>query len=276
MGATMPTEPNARIHATAVVSSEAELAPDVVVGPYAVIEGPVRLGAGCEIRPHVHLIGPLTMGCRNQVYTGAVLGERPQHQRFTDAPSGLVIGDDNIFREHVTIHQGTKTDQPTRIGHRNFFMAHSHLGHDCQVANNCILANGALLAGHCQLCDGVYVSGNSAVHQFVRLGRLSLLSGGSTTSKDIPPFVIQHSRNYVAGVNVIGMRRSGCTAAQVDAVRRAFHMLFLQGMNTSNALLRIQDELGEVDVIQELIAFIRSSTRGINSNRDKDELADAA
>jgi UDP-N-acetylglucosamine acyltransferase len=155
-------------------------------------------------------------------------------------------------------------------------MAGSHVAHDCRVGDQCILANGALVAGHCLLEDNVYVSGNSCVHQFVRLGRLSLLSGGSTTSKDIPPFVIQHGRNCVAGVNVIGMRRSGCTGAQIDAVRRAFHVLFLQGMSTSNALARVEEELGQVDVIRELIHFIRGSTRGINATRDREELSDAA
>ncbi len=265
-----------RIHPTAIVSDDAELADDVTVGPYAIIEGPVRLGTGCVVKPHAHLIGPLTMGARNQIYTGAVIGERPQHLRFTDPPTGIEVGDDNLFREHVTVHQGTSPEHPTRIGDGNFFMANAHIAHDAHVGDNCILANGALVAGHCLLEDGVYVSGNSCVHQFVRLGRLSLLSGGSTTSKDIPPFVIQHGRNCVAGVNVIGMRRSGCTPAQVDAVRRAFHILFLQGLSTSNALARIEEELGQRDVIRELITFNRGSTRGINSTRDREELGEAA
>jgi UDP-N-acetylglucosamine acyltransferase len=272
----MPNAPSARIHPTAVISAEAELADDVVIGPYVIIEGAVRLGPGCIVRPHAHLIGPLTMGRHNEVYTGAVIGERPQHLRFTDPPSGIEIGDHNIFREHVTIHQGTSPEHPTHIGHHNFLMANAHVAHDCQIANHCILANGALLAGHCLLEDYVYVSGNCCVHQFVRLGRLSLLSGGSATSKDIPPFILQQGRNCVVGVNVIGMRRSGCSHAQIDAIRRAFHMLFLQGMSTGNALAKMEEMLGHHDVIREMVAFIRASTRGIASTRDKEDWSEAA
>jgi UDP-N-acetylglucosamine acyltransferase len=267
---------SARIHPTAIIATDAELAEDVLVGPYAVIEGPVRLGPGCVVRPHAHLIGPLSVGLRNQIFTGAIIGERPQHLRFTDVPSGIEMGDDNVIREHVTIHQGTTAGHPTQIGNNNFLMANSHVAHDCQIGNNCIMANGALLAGHCVLEDKVYLSGNACVHQFVRLGRLSLLSGGSSTSKDIPPFVIQHGRNCVSGVNVIGMRRSGCTNAQIDAVRRAFHVLFLQDLPMRNALARLEEELGGSDVVRELVAFIRQSSRGISFTRDKSDLADAA
>src|SRR5207248_11585385 len=166
----MPNAPSARTPPTPVISPEADLADDVQVGAHAVIEGPVRVGPGCVLRPRVLLCGPLTLGRDNIVYSGAVLGERPQHTKYDDEPTGLEIGDHNIIREHVTVHRGTTQSWVTRVGSHNFLMAHSHVAHDCQVGNHCILANGVLLAGHCVLEDSVYMSGNSAIHQWVRVG----------------------------------------------------------------------------------------------------------
>jgi UDP-N-acetylglucosamine acyltransferase len=265
----MPIRPSARVHPTAIVSPEADLADDVEVGPFVVIEGPVRLGPGCAVRPYAHLIGPLTMGRGNKVYSGAVLGERPQHLRYADEPTALEVGDDNIFREHVTVHRGTTASWKTVIGSRNFFMAGAHVAHDCRVGNGCILANSALLGGHCVVEDGVFLSGNSAVHQFVHVGRLALLSGASGSTKDIPPFVIQQYINTVCGVNVVGMRRAGLTGAQIDAVRRAYHVIFREGLTVPNALARVERELGSVDVVREVVDFIRRSARGISTMRDR-------
>jgi len=265
----MPIPSSARVHPTAVVAPEADIADDVEVGPYAVIEGPVRLGPGCVIRPHAHLIGPLTMGRGNKVFTGAVLGERPQHLKYNDEPTGLEVGDDNIFREYCTIHRGTTHSWKTVIGHRNFFMSAAHVAHDCRIGNGCILANCALLAGHCVVGDGAYLSGNCVVHQFVRVGRLALLSGVSGTSKDIPPFIIQQDINSVTGVNVIGMRRAGMSHAEIDAVRQAYQVIFREGQTIPNALARLEAELGTVGAVAELIEFIRTSSRGINTIRER-------
>lgn len=253
-----------RIHPTAIIGPEAELADDVQVGPHVIIEGSVRLGAGCVLRPNVHLVGPLKMGRNNLVFTGCVIGEQPQHLRYSGEPTSTEIGDGNVFREHVTVHRGTTQAWTTRVGNNNFFMAHSHIAHDCVVANNCILANGALLAGHCVLEDGVCLSGNTAIHQFVRVGRLALMSGLSATSKDVPPFVVQQGHNCVVGINVVGMRRAGISHADIDAVRRAYHLLYRQGQTISHALDQIEEELRQVVVVQEMVSFIRRSTRGIN------------
>jgi UDP-N-acetylglucosamine acyltransferase len=265
----MPIAPTARIHPTALVSPEADVADGVEIGPYVVIEGRVRIGARCTLRPHVHLCGPLTLGTDNYLFSGTVLGERPQHLKYNDEPTGVEIGDHNIFREHVTVHRGTTQSWVTRIGSHNFLMANSHVAHDCQVGNRCILANGALVGGHCTLGDNVYLSGNCAVHQFVRIGRLALLSGCSATTKDIPPFLIQQDIDTVVGVNVVGMRRAGLAAAQINAVRQAFRILFREGLVLPAALARIEQELGAIDVAQELVAFIRQGHRGINPMRDR-------
>jgi UDP-N-acetylglucosamine acyltransferase len=253
-----------RIHPTAVIAPEAELADDVQVGPYVVIEGHVRVGAGSILRPHAYLCGPLTMGRGNVVFSGAVLGERPQHLQYKDEPTRLEIGDENVFREHVTVHRGTSHTGKTEIGSRNFFMAGSHIAHDCRIGNGCILANGALVGGHCMIDDGAYLSGNCAIHQFVRIGRLALLSGCSATTKDIPPFVMQQGINCVVGINLVGMRRAGMTHAQINAVRHAFRVLYRQGQTITTALDQLERELGAIDAIAEIITFIRQSTRGIS------------
>jgi UDP-N-acetylglucosamine acyltransferase len=270
----MSSSQAARIHPTAVVSTEAVLGEGVVVGPHVVLEGPVCIGPDCVLRPHVTLCGPLTMGRGNIVYSGSVLGDRPQHLKYNDEATSVEIGDFNIFREHVTVHRGTTYSWKTKIGSHNFFMVNSHVAHDCQVGNRCIFANGALLGGHCELADNVYLSGNSAVHQFVRIGRLALLSGCSATTKDIPPFIIQQNIDTVVGINVIGMRRAGLGHAQIDAVRHAFKVLFRDNMVLPAALVQLECDLGHVDVVAEMIAFLRQSHRGINPMRGR--IRDAA
>jgi UDP-N-acetylglucosamine acyltransferase len=251
-----------RIHPTAIIDPDARLADDVTVGPYAVIEGPVTLGPGCRVGPHAHLIGPLTLGRNNLVHTGVVLGDRPQHMKFTDAPTGVVIGDGNVFREHVTVHSGS-LPEGTRVGDNNFLMVNSHVAHDCLLGNDIILANGALLAGHCTVDDGAFLSGNCAVHQFLRVGRLSMLSGGATISKDLPPFVMAEGRNRLVGVNVVGMKRAGLSPAQINAIREAYRILFMQAKVLPVGLEQVERMLGETDVVAELVAFVRGSKRGI-------------
>ncbi|HMP17783.1 MAG TPA: acyl-ACP--UDP-N-acetylglucosamine O-acyltransferase, partial [Gemmatales bacterium] len=169
-----------------------------------------------------------------------------------------------IFRENVTIHRGTTGSWTTKIGSSNFFMAGAHVAHDCKIGNKCILANNSLLGGHVELVDHCYVSGNSAVHQFCRMGRLSFLSGISGTTKDIPPFIIQQNINHVVGVNIIGMRRAGLSSAQINAIRRVYHIMYLQHLAIPNALQEAEAELGHIDVVQEFIQFVRDSKRGIN------------
>jgi UDP-N-acetylglucosamine acyltransferase len=257
-----------QIHPTAIIAPEAELADDVVIGAYAIIEGAVKVGPGCLLRPYTHLIGPLTMGQNNHCYSGSVLGERPQHMKYADEPTRVEIGDNNIFREHVTVHRGTAHSGLTRVGSHNFFMAGSHVAHDSVVGNRCILANGALIAGHCVVEDGVFLSGNSAIHQFCRVGRLAMLSGCSISSKDMPPFAMQQGINCIVGVNVVGMHRAGMSHEQVNAVRRAYAILFQEGRVLSQALEQTEKEVGQLDVVQELLKFIRSGGRGIGSMRE--------
>jgi UDP-N-acetylglucosamine acyltransferase len=260
----MPISPSARVHPTALIDPQADLADDVQIGPYVVIDGPVRLGPGCVIKAGAHLIGPLSLGRHNSVFSHTVLGEQPQHLRYAGEPSRIEIGDHNTFREHVTVHRAMTAGGLTRIGSHNYLMANSHVAHDCTVGDRCILANGALVAGHCVLEDGVCLSGNSTVHQFVRVGRLSMLGGLSGTSMDMPPFMIGQRINVLCAVNVIGMRRAGIGHAAIDAVRKAFHLLYRSDLILSCSLPRLEQELGDVAEVAELIAFIRASKRGIS------------
>ncbi|HEV3146233.1 MAG TPA: acyl-ACP--UDP-N-acetylglucosamine O-acyltransferase, partial [Gemmataceae bacterium] len=219
-----------RIHPTAMIDPAAEIADDLNIGPFAIVEGPVRLGPGCLVRARAHLIGPLTVGAGNDFGLNVVIGERPQHLVLASAPGSVEIGANNVFRENVTVHRSTQADVPTRIGDGNYFMAGSHLGHDCTVGNHCIFVNGSLIGGFVVVEDGVLLSGNSAVHQNCRVGRLALLSAAATATKDVPPFAIQEGRNGLVGVNIIGMRRAGITNPQIHAVQQAYRILLNSGL----------------------------------------------
>jgi UDP-N-acetylglucosamine acyltransferase len=258
-----------RIHPAAVISPDVQLGENVEVGALAVLEGPMIIGDDCVVRPGAYLFGPLTLGQGNQVFSGAILGERPQHLKYNNEPTSLQVGDFNVFREHVTIHRGTTHAMKTVIGNHNYFMANSHIAHDCVVGNRCILANGALVGGHCILQDNVILSGNSAVHQFVRIGRLAMISGCSATGKDIPPFVIQQNIDNVAGINAIGMKRAGMSSKETTTVRAAFKMLFREGLVLPAAMAKMEKELGDFDVIQEMLTFLRGCTKGINIMRNR-------
>jgi UDP-N-acetylglucosamine acyltransferase len=257
------------VHPTAVVGPDAELAADVQVGPFAVIEGPVRVGPGCIIESHASLSGPLVMGRYNLVGHGAVLGKAPQSRAYHGEPTALRIGDGNTFREYVTVHRGTaEGGGETRIGDGNLLMIGSHLGHDVRMGDHCTLINGALAAGHVALHDGCILSGHAAVQQRVRIGRLAMLGGLGSTTKDIPPFVLQQGYNCVTGLNLIGLRRAGISAASITALRDAFRILYKEGRTQGVALDRIQADLGHVAEVAELVAFVRESALGINPARD--------
>jgi UDP-N-acetylglucosamine acyltransferase len=252
-----------RVHSTAVISEEAQIATDVIIGRHVIIEGQVRIGSGCVLHHRAHLCGPLTLGERNQVFTGVILGERPQHRTYQDEPTSVEIGDDNVFRENVTIHRATTHSWTTRIGNRNLFMAGSHVGHDSQIGDGCILADRALIAGHCLLEDNVYVGANSAVHQFVRMGTLARLNLGSVMTQDLPPFVRASEFNTVTGVNVAGMRQAGHTECEITAIGRACFILYEESNPLALALKKIAQEFRNIGVINTLLEFIRQSKRGV-------------
>ncbi len=250
------------IHPTAVIDARAEIDPTVEIGPYVVIDGPVRIGAGTRVQPFVHLTGDTVIGRDNDIASGAVIGGAPQDLGYSGAPTGVRLGDRNRIREHVEINRATKLERPTTLGDDNFLMGHAHVGHDSQVGNGVILANGAMLGGHVSVGDRAFISGNCVVHQFVRVGRLTMLRGLSRSSRDVPPFAIMDWTHTVRGINRVGLRRAGFSPERIRAVQRAFATLFGSRRNLRQALAEVE-AWPRCDEVDELIAFIRASTRGV-------------
>lgn len=259
------------IHATAQVDPQAQLADDVVVGPFVSIDGPVVVGPGCVIQTMAQLIGPMTLGENNTVGRGAILGDEPQHLAANGDGTNVIIGSGNIFREHVTVHRGSAPGKVTRIGNNNFFMVGSHIGHDCTIGNRVILANNALLGGHCDVHDRAYVSGNSAVHQRMRIGKLAMLSGTSAITRDLPPFVTVQGINIGCGINVVGMRRAGYERLDIDAVREAYRIMYMQRNLITVAIEQVDRQLGHNKAVAEFVEFVRGSTNGIINTASRAE-----
>jgi UDP-N-acetylglucosamine acyltransferase len=250
------------IHPTALVDPRAEVDGSAEIGAYAIVEGPARIGARTRVFARAVITGGVSLGEDNEVHYGAVLGDTPQDLAFKGATSFLRIGDGNVFREHATIHRGTKPDSATVIGDRNYFMQNSHVAHNCVIGNDAIVAGGALLSGYVELGDRGFVSGNCVVHQFVRIGRLALLRGLSRTSRDVPPFCIMDGTHTVRAVNLVGLRRAGFSPPAIRAVRSAWKTLFGKPRNLRVALAEV--EAGEMGAeVRELVDFIRASKRGV-------------
>jgi len=250
------------IHPTAVVSAEAVIDPAALIGPYVVIEGPVKIGTGTRVMAHAVVRGATTVGERNVIHPGVVLGGEPQDLAFDGAESFLRIGDDNVFREHAQAHRGTVAGSATVIGDGNYFMQNAHVAHNCRVGNRTIVAGGALLAGWVELGDRAFISGNCVVHQHVRIGTLALMRGLSRTSRDVPPFCLIDGTHTVRGVNVVGLRRAGFDPMRIAAIRRAVMLLFGRPTHLGRALDQLESAEPSEDV-RHLIAFIRASTRGV-------------
>ncbi|MFM8471113.1 MAG: acyl-ACP--UDP-N-acetylglucosamine O-acyltransferase [Limisphaerales bacterium] len=250
------------LHPTAIIAPTAQHAPDVQVGPYAVIEGNVTLGPGCVVGPFVHLLGRTTMGARNHIHAGAVVGDTPQDLKYKGEPTRLVIGDDNIIREHATIHCSTKPDTATIIGSHCFIMGNAHVGHDVQVRDHAILCNGIAIAGFAVIGERAFLSANSLVHQFCRVGPLALLQGGAAVSKDVPPFCIATGINSICGLNTIGLRRGGFKAEQRTELKRLYHLLFLSGKLRRDALAEAATVAADT-AGKQFIEFVAASTRGV-------------
>jgi UDP-N-acetylglucosamine acyltransferase len=251
------------IHRTAVIDSRAEIDPNVEIGPYAVIDGPVKIKAGTCVMAHAYVTGWTEIGADNEIHPGAVLGDAPQDKVYNGAESYLRIGDRNIIREHAQIHRGTVAGSATIIGDDNFFMATAHIGHNCKLGDNVILANGALLAGYVEVGNNVFISGNCVVHQFVRIGDYALMRGLSGTSRDVPPYAIIDWQHTVRGVNVIGLKRAGFDEKRIRAIREAFRLLFRRGRNLSLALKEVENSDRANSDVSALLDFIKSSKRGV-------------
>jgi len=250
------------IHPTAIIHPKAKLDATVQVGPYAVIDEGVALGADCVVGPHVYLTGLTTIGAGNRFHAGCVIGDAPQDLKYRNEPTRLRIGGHNVFREHVTIHRSTKPDAETIIGSDNFLMANSHVAHNCAVGDHVILANGALLGGHAVVQDRAFLSGNCLVHQFTRVGTLALMQGGAAISRDLPPFTIALRENEICGLNVVGLRRAGFTAEPRMELKRLYHLLFRGGKNLRVALAEARGNFTGAPA-KTLLDFIAEAKHGV-------------
>ncbi len=250
------------IHPTAIIHPNANVHPSVTVHAYAVIDEHVTVGPGCRVGPHVYLTGHTTIGAGNQFHAGCVIGEAPQDLRYKDAPTRVQIGDNNVFREQVTVHRSSKLEEDTIVGSNNFLMVNCHIGHNACLGNSIIIANGALLAGHVTVGDRVFISGNCLVHQFVRIGGLALMQGGSAISKDLPPFTVARGDNGICGLNTVGLRRAGFTNEERIELRRLYQFLFRQDGKMREALQAARQTFTS-EKARTLLDFVGSSKRGV-------------
>jgi UDP-N-acetylglucosamine acyltransferase len=255
----------ARVHQTAIVHPEAELHETVEVGPYAVIGQKVKLGEGTRVGPHAVIEGRTTIGKRNRIFQFASVGAIPQDLKYAGEDTQLHMGDENIVREFATIHIGTAGGGGvTQIGSRNLFMNYSHVAHDCQVGNGCILANSVNLAGHVVVEDCVTLGGLSAVHQFTRIGKHAFIAGGSMVAMDVPPYcTAQGDRAELAGLNTVGLTRHGFSEEQISRIKDAYRILFRSKLGLNEAISKLKAEHGGHREIDDLLAFVTSSQRGL-------------
>src|SRR5437763_3721117 len=225
------------IHPTAAVSPRAELGAGVRVGPFVVIEADVVIGAGCEIGAHAVVKRYTQMGARNRVFEHATLGGEPQDVKFKGEPSQLVIGDDNLIREYVTLHRASGAGAATRIGSRNFLMIGVHVAHNCELGDDIICANEVALAGHITIEDHAFLSNNVGCHQFIRIGRYAMVGGKSKIVQDVLPFFMMDGNpSRVRGINSVGLRRGGFSSEERRALKEAYRILFRSGLALEDAL----------------------------------------
>jgi UDP-N-acetylglucosamine acyltransferase len=226
-----------KVHPTAIVDPNAQIGADVEIGAFSIIGPQVVLGKKTIVQSHVVVEGEVAIGSGNFVGHGVIIGAPPQDASFSpDRKTRVEIGNDNIIREYCTIHRGSPEGSATKMGNKNFLMAGAHVGHNCLIGNDVIIANNCLLAGHVRVDDGAFLGGGSTFHQHMHVGRLVMVQGSSAFGKDLPPFVIAAERNSVFGVNVVGLRRAGFSAKDRDEIKAAFKLIYLSGLNLTQAL----------------------------------------
>jgi len=253
------------IHSSAVVHSKAQIGDDCAIGPFCVVGENVILGPHCHLYSHVVIDGHTSLGQGNEVFPFASIGLKTQDLKWNGGVTRTQIGDNNTFRECVTIHSATGDGEATIVGSDNHILAYSHIAHNVTLGNSIIMSNVATLAGHVSVEDHAVVGGLVAVHQFCRIGKMSMIGGCSKVVQDIPPFmIVDGNPAETRTVNKVGMERNGVSAEAQTALRQAYKILFREGLTISNALARIEAELPPLAEIQHLVNFVRTSERGIS------------
>jgi len=255
---------NANIQSTAQIASGAQLAYDVEVGHYTIIGPEVKIGRGSRIGEHCLIMGNTTIGENCRIFTGAVIGSIPQDLKYRGEKTEIIIGDNNVIREYVTINLGTAASGKTVIGNNNLIMAYAHIAHDCVIGNYVILANVGTLAGHIIIEDRAILGGLAAVHQFVRIGRLAIVGGCSKVIQDIPPYSMCDGHPArVHSLNRVGLERAGISKEARANLKHAFTILFNSGLAIAHALKKVEKELTRTAEVTYLVNFIKNSQRGI-------------
>ena len=254
-----------RIHPTALVDAGARIAGDVDIGAYSIVGPDVTIGAGTRIGPHVVVTGRTTIGARNRIFQFASVGEIPQDRKYGGEPTATVIGDENVIREFVTIHAGTAQDRGvTTIGNGNWFLAYTHVAHDCVVGDATTFSNNAQIAGHVTIGNYAVLGAYAGVHQFCRVGAHAMLAAGAIVLQDVPPFVT--ASGYPAkpaGTNNEGLRRRGFSAADIATVRRAYKTLYREGLPLEQARTALAQAAKDAPLLEPLVTFLETSHRGI-------------
>ncbi|MEN3046924.1 MAG: acyl-ACP--UDP-N-acetylglucosamine O-acyltransferase [Candidatus Hydrothermales bacterium] len=253
------------IHKTAIIEGNVKIGENVYIGPYSVIEGDVEIGDFTYIDSHVVIKGRVKIGKENKLFKGCCIGYPPQDVKFKGEDTEVIIGSGNIIREYVTIHRATGEGEKTIIGDFNFLMAYSHIAHNSKIGNEVIIVNGAQLGGHVEVEDYVFISSNVLVHQFVRIGKYSIIGGGTHVKKDIVPFALCYGTPdaEIKGINSVGLKRRGIVGERLNNIKRAFKILFFSNLNVTQALERLKAEFEGNEDVSYIIKFIESSKRGI-------------
>jgi UDP-N-acetylglucosamine acyltransferase len=254
-----------RLHPTAIIDANAELASGVEVGAYSVIGAGVKIGKGTKIHSHVVVQGRTSLGESNVIYPFATVGSAPQDLKYKGEPSELVIGSRNIIREYVSLNPGTSGGgMVTRVGDQNLLMMYCHIAHDCIVGSRNVIANGATLGGHVVVEDFVIAGGLVGIHQFVRIGNGAILGAGSMVSMDVPPYCnATGDRAKLRGLNIEGLKRRGFDKSVIDAIRKAYRIAFQSKLKTDVALAKIRQDLPAIPEVERFVSFIANSQRGV-------------
>lgn len=259
----MPIDPSATVAPTARVDPGANIGPGARIGEFCILESDVTVGAGCVLEPYVYVKRWTTLGERNEISAGTVLGTDPLDKGFSGARSYLRIGNNNKIREHYTISRGTAPESVTEIGNGNYIMTSGHIAHNCRVGNDTVIASSALLAGYVEIEDQAFISGGVVVHQYSKVGRLAMIGGNTRVNSDVPPFFLYSGFNIQAkGLNLVGLKRAGYKASDVSVLKKAYQILYRSGLKLEPALARIETEIPTQETLH-LVRFIRSSERGI-------------
>lgn len=258
-------KPATVVHPSAVVHPRAEIGPGCEIGPYCVIGEHVTLGRGCKLHSHVVIDGHTRLGEANEIYPFASIGLKTQDLKWRGGTTWTVIGDKNTFREYVTIHSATGDGETTKIGSHNNLLAYAHVAHNVTLGDWIIMSNVATLAGHVTVEDHATVGGLAAVHQFCRIGRMAIIGGCSKVVQDVPPYMLADGNPAeTRTINKVGMERKGVAEEVQSALRKAYKILFREGLTIPNALARIEKKLPASAELQHLVQFVRSSERGIS------------